>query len=126
MFKVVIFFSNLLVFYSKFMDYAFVKKVSKLTNLRNIKNARNFMNSVHFFLFILVNIIHYKLLLLLSLAFSLYSPTQPTVQKWCFCTKGHKLGTSGAPETFAAPVTEACKTHISSAPSLARLLIFLP
>ena len=57
--------------------------------------------------------------------FSLYSHTQQTVQKWCFCTTGHRLGTSGAPAIFAAPVTEACKIHTSSALSPARL-IFSP
>ena len=47
------------------------------------------------------------------------------MQKWCFCTTGHRLGTSGAPAIFAAPVTEACKIHTSSALSPARL-IFSP
>ena len=47
------------------------------------------------------------------------------MQKWCFCTTGHRLGTSGAPAIFAAPVTEAYKIHTSSALSPARL-IFSP
>lgn len=48
------------------------------------------------------------------------------MQKWYFYTKGHiqRTTVSEAPAISAPPVTEACKTHINSALSLARCFNF--